>query len=137
MKSLLYIGNKLSRHGSTATAIETLGPLLEADGFLVRYASSKKNKLLRMIDMAWTTFAGRKKIDYVLIDTYSTQNFWYAVLVAWICNRLKLKYIPILHGGNLPSRLRSNPKLCKMVFGSAYKNVAPSGYLADAFRDAG
>jgi len=137
MKTLLYIGNKLSRHGSTATAIETLGPLLGREGFDVQYASSKKNTMLRLADMVFKTLRSRRKADYVLIDTYSTRNFWYAVIVAKLCRIFRLKYIPVLHGGNLPSRLQSSPRLSAALFGNAYKNVAPSGYLYEAFSAAG
>jgi len=70
-----------------------------------------------------------KKSDFVIIDTYSTSNFWYAFAISQLSRILKLKYIPILHGGNLPSRLEKNPKLCAMIFNNAYKNVAPSKYL--------
>ena len=44
-KSLLYIGNKLSGHNATVTSIETLGLLLEKEGYEVFYASSMKNKM--------------------------------------------------------------------------------------------
>ena len=48
MKSILYIGNKLSDHGYTSTSIETLGLFLEAEGYTVYYASSKKNKFFKI-----------------------------------------------------------------------------------------
>lgn len=137
MKSLLYIGNKLSRHGSNATAIETLGPLLERQGFTMRYASSQKNKALRLADMVWTTLRFARSSDYVLIDTYSTSNFWYAFAVSQLCRLLKTRYIPILHGGELPKRLAHDPRLCRLVFGHAYVNVAPSDYLLKAFEHVG
>lgn len=133
MKNLLYVGNKLSGHGNTATAIEVLGPLLEQEGFALAYASSKRNKMARLADMLWQTVSHFRTTDFVLIDTYSTWNFWYAVAISQVCRLLKLKYIPILHGGNLPHRLVRNPALCRMVFGYAHLNVAPSGYLAEAF----
>lgn len=133
MKNLLYIGNKLSHHGVSATAIEVLGPLLAEEGYTLYYASSKKNTILRMLDMLWSVLKLRNKVDFILMDTYSTSNFWYAVLVSQLARVLKINYIPILHGGNLPSRLKSNPGLCKILFGNAYKNVAPSGYLLHHF----
>lgn len=43
---LLYIGNKLSKHGFNATTIETLGKSFEDEGFSVVYASDKKINLL-------------------------------------------------------------------------------------------
>lgn len=135
MKNLLYIGNKLSSHGFSVSTIETLGPLLEKEGHTVFYASSKKNKVARIFDMAWQTFAIRKKVDYLLIDTYSTFNFWYAFLISQIARLLNIRYVPILHGGNLPARLLKNPVICKMIFNNSFANVSPSKYLFAYFQD--
>ena len=128
-KKILYIGNKLAIHGYTSTSIDTLGVFLEDDGYQVIYSSSKKNKFLRLFDMIYTTISNCKKIDYVLIDVYSTKNFWYAIIISQLCRVLKLKYITKLHGGNLPYRLSNNPYLCDLIFKNAYKNSAPSKYL--------
>lgn len=134
---LLYIGNKLSKHGITVTSIETLGALLETEGYELIYASSVKNKILRMFDMIFKTFRYRNQVDYVLIDTYSTYNFWYAFLVSQLCRMLNLKYIPKLHGGDLPNRLKKSPRMSSMIFKNAYRNVAPSAYLLEAFSHKG
>src|SRR5690606_18093279 len=134
MKTLLYIGNKLSKHGYTPTSIETLGVFFQNEGYSMYYASEKKNQLLRFLDMGWSVVKHRNKVDYVVIDTYSTFSFWYAFMVSQLCRLFKIKYIPILRGGNLPHKLIQSPKLCKMIFNHSYKNVAPSGYLMDAFR---
>jgi L-malate glycosyltransferase len=134
-KNLLYIGNKLSDHGMTVTSIETLGILLENEGYTIVYASSKKNKILRMLDMIFKTISNSRKVDFVLIDTYSTSNFWFAFLISQLCRLLNLKYIPKLHGGNLPHRLSKSPFFCKMIFKNAYKNIAPSNYLMEAFQN--
>lgn len=133
MKTLLYIGNKLSKHGYTPTSIETLGLFLEREGYKMYYASEKENQLLRFLDMGWSLLKNFKKLDYVIIDTYSTSSFWYALMVSQLCRMLGVKYIPILRGGNLPHRLDQSPRLSKMLFNHAYKNVAPSGYLMHAF----
>ncbi|MGG7035819.1 MAG: glycosyltransferase family 4 protein [Flavobacterium sp.] len=132
-KRILYIGNKLSKHGFTITVMETLGLLLEREGFDVFYASDKKNKFLRMFDMIIKTLRFGFKTDYVLIDTYSTSNFYYSLLISQLCRLLNLKYIPILHGGNLPKRLESNSFFSNILFKNAYKNVAPSQYLLTSF----
>lgn len=137
MKSLLYIGNKLSEHGNTATSIETFGLFLESEGFQIYYASSKKNKILRMFDMIWKTFKYSNKVDFVLIDTYSTFNFWYAFIISQLCRILNLNYIPKLHGGDLPNRIRKNRIFCNLIFQNAYINVAPSDYLFQAFQNNG
>ncbi len=136
-RSLVYIGNKLSKKGLTATTIDTLTPLLEAEGLTVFTASSVKNKVFRLLDMIVTTLLKASRNSVVLIDTYSTQNFFYAVAVAWVCRRINVPYIPILHGGNLPERLQKNPKLSKSLFGKAKTNVSPSKFLIEAFKKYG
>lgn len=137
MKCLLYIGNRLSTHGFNVTTIETLGPLLKSEGFEVHYASSKRNQAVRLLDMLATTFRYSNKVDYVIIDTYSALNFWSSLMVSQICRLFGRKYIPILHGGNLPERLQRHPYLCKMIFDHSYKNVTPSHYLFESFTKAG
>ena len=137
MKNLLYIGNKLSDHGYTSTSIETLGTFLEGEGFHVYYASSQKNKILRMLEMIIKTFKYAKKVDYVLIDTYSTKNFWYAFIISQLCRILNLKYIPKLHGGNLPNRIIRSKFFSKLIFKNAHINIAPSYYLLEAFKKNG
>ena len=134
---LLYLGNRLSKHGFNKTTIETLGLHLEQEGFGVYYASNKKSFPFRMLDMMWSVVLYRKQVSYILIDTYSTKAFWYAFFCSQLARFLNIKYIPILHGGDLPNRLKNNPKLCQMVFANAHKNVAPSGYLKQAFENAG
>lgn len=129
MKNLLYIGNKLSSPSNNLTSIDTLGSLLEKEGNKLSYASSKVNKVLRLLDMIFTTIRHREKADYVLIDVYSTNNFWYAIIISQLCRFFKLKYIPKLHGGNLPSRFKNNPKLCSLIFDNAHYNIAPSNFL--------
>lgn len=136
LKNLLYIGNKLSGKGLNTTIIETLSAQLSKEGYRVTAVSVFKNPVLRMLDMLLAVIRYRKS-DFVLIDTYSTSGFWFAFSVSQLCRLLRKKYIPILHGGNLPNRLQNNPKLCKMVFANAYKNVAPSHYLLEAFKKAG
>ncbi|SOC78547.1 Glycosyltransferase involved in cell wall bisynthesis [Salinimicrobium sediminis] len=137
LKNLIYIGNKLYTSGGTPTSIDTLAPLLREEGFNVKTASSKKNKLFRIVEMLLLVYRYRKTADYVLIDTYSTQNFWYAYAVGRLCQKLNLKYIPILHGGELPNRLESSPEASKKLFGKAFLNVAPSLYMKTIFQQAG
>ena len=134
---ILYIGNKLSGHGFNKTTIEILGKSFEEEDYDVFYTSKKKNQFLRLLDMMWTTVKCAKKANFIIIDTYSTSSFWYAFFCSQIARVFKTKYIPILHGGNLPKRLEVNPKLCKMLFNNAFINVAPSNYLLSEFNNNG
>ena len=137
MKNLLYLGNNLSESGKTETTIATLSASLRQEGYTVFVSSDKKNKMLRLLDMLFSIIKYSKKAAYVLIDTYSTHNFYYAYLSSQLCRILKLKYIPILHGGNLPNRLKTSPILSKALFKNAYINVAPSEYIKSEFEAQG
>lgn len=87
--------------------------------------------------MCLAVFKNRKTTDLVLIDTYSTQNFYYALLVARCCVFLRLPYIPILRGGNLPERLKNDKRKSDFLFKNAKINISPSAYLLKAFNDFG
>lgn len=92
---------------------------------------------MRMCEMIFKTFKHAKKVDYVLIDTYSTKNFWYAFVISQLCRMLRVKYIPKLHGGNLPNRIVRSKLFSDMIFNNAYINIAPSSYLYETFKTAG
>lgn len=136
-KRLLYIGNKLADHGKPPTSVDILPRWLEQEGYSVVTASSKKNKFIRLLDMLGSVIKSRRSVDIVLLDTYSTQNFYYAVTVASLCRLLKLPYIPILRGGDLPKRLKENKAVSQKLFGRAYINIAPSLYIKHRFESAG
>lgn len=126
---ILYIGNRLSVHGSTPTNIETLGPRLEQEGYKVYYASSKLNTVSRFTDMLLHIIQHARQANVVLIDTYSTSAFYFAWASALMCKALRLPYIPILHGGNLPDRIDNSPVLTRQLLGNSYTNIVISGYL--------
>lgn len=134
---LLYIGNNLKSKRANLASIQTLGSLLSAEGYTVYYASSQLNKLLRLLDMAYAVYKYRKHINVVLIDVYSTHNFYFALVTSQLCRFFKLRYITNLNGGNLPARLRVHPKMSALVFNHAHTNIAPSLYLKDAFEAKG
>ena len=136
-KRILYVGNKLASKGATVTSIETLGVFLKNEGYKVTYTSEKKSKVLRLCDMLWTTFRLRKKTDIVLIDTYSTLNFYYAILVGQLCRICKIKYIPILRGGDLERRLKKGSRATKNYFNGSKYNLAPSYFLMTKFESYG
>ncbi len=111
----------------------TLTKQLESEGYEVICASDKINKIARLCEMCFTILKHRNTADVVLIDTFSTSNFYYALITSQLARILSLKYIPILHGGNLPNRLKNAELLSILIFKYAYKNVCPSQYLAHEF----
>ena len=131
MRRILYIGNKLEKHGAAPTSIDTLPLLLKSEGLYFRAVSSVRSKVFRLIHMLWVTLVNYKKKDLVLIDTYSTWNFWFAVSCGWLCRTLSVPYIFILHGGNLESRFNNSSENHLKIFRSARANVVPSGFLKE------
>lgn len=130
---ILYFGNKLSKHGYSPTVLESLSRLLQSNQMDVYTSSDKKNKLMRLLDMLVFFFKERRGTDVILIDTYSTLNFWYAVMIGRLSSLYGIKYIPILHGGKLPNRLDRSAAISRKLFMRSAVNVAPSGYLYDEF----
>lgn len=64
-----------------------------------------------------------------MIDTYSTKAFMYAWLVARMASALDVRYVPILHGGNLPQRFAKSPRMSRQIFSQSLTNAAVSPYL--------
>lgn len=129
---ILYIGNNNTKNETT---LKLLSDSLKTEGFDIIVTSNKQNKFFRLLDMCVNLLKLRFKLDIVIIDTYSTTNFYYALICSQICRIFKLKYITILHGGNLPNRLKKNKFLSNLIFNNAYKNVSPSMYLKKEFEN--
>lgn len=87
-----------------------------------------------MLAMCAAIIKHRKTTDVVLIDTFSTANFYYALITSQLARIFSLKYIPILHGGNLPHRLKHSEFLSILIFKYAYQNVSPSLFLVNEFK---
>lgn len=113
-----------------------MAPLFQPE-LNLRLVSRQQNQVLRMLDMLWAVLRYGRKEQPVVIDVYSTLNFYYAFAVGILCRLLNIKYCCVLHGGRLPLRLKNNPTLCKELFGHSWQNIAPSGYLKAAFEAAG
>lgn len=134
---IVYVGNMLSAFGYTLTTIETLAPKLNALGFEVIATSGKLNKWLRIVDVLMTIFKHRRSTNLVLLDTYSTQNFYSTLLATFLCRVLRLPYMPILHGGNLAYRLARTPAISRYIFSNSALNISPSLFLKNVFEQNG
>lgn len=127
--SILYLGNQLSKHGFTPTSVETLGYRLKEDFTVIR-GSHFRNPVIRLLHMCYLTLRHRKS-DLLLIDTYSTWAFVYAAITAGIARIVRMPYVPILHGGNLPERAKKSPFWMRLFLKKARAVVCPSAYLLD------
>jgi phenylacetate-CoA ligase len=129
VKRIIYIGNNLSKKTKYTPMLVTLCKLFKKENYKVIIVSSQVNKFMRLMDMARTVIKYRKSIDCVLIDTFGSSNFYFAVTISQIARIYNLPYIPILRGGNLPNRLKKNPFFTKLLFKYSYRNVSPSNFL--------
>ena len=130
MKKIVYIGNNLNN--KNPTTIIQLSKLFEELDYKVCVYSGKQHKLIRMLHMCFGVMKNRNA-NYLLIDNYSTVNFHYALIISQMARLFSIKYIPILHGGDLPKRLIENPKLSNLIFSNSFINVSPSNYLQEIF----
>lgn len=136
-KTILYIGNNFTKKTKYNSTMSLLSSLLTSEGYHVILSSDKLNKIRRLSNMCKSIIINRSNADYILIDTFSTTNFYYAFITSQLARILNIKYIPILHGGNLPNRIKKNTFLSKLIFNNSYKNIAPSNYLKEAFENEG
>jgi glycosyltransferase involved in cell wall biosynthesis len=134
LKKLVYIGNNLDAKNPTTMVL--LSALFVEIGFEVKTYSNKKNKLARLLAMCFGVVK-HKNANCLIIDTYSTSNFYFAVITSQIARIFNLKYIPILHGGNLPQRINKSPFSSNLVFKHSKVNIAPSNYLLEKFQQKG
>lgn len=128
---IVYLGNKLLKHGKNPTSVDVLGKSLADLDPTIIAVSDKQNFVLRILDMWLTVLKYRNKADYVLIDTYSTQAFHFAWSSAWLCRLLGLAYIPIIHGGDFEKRIKASPTLVKFYLSQGKAVVTPSGFLSE------
>ena len=77
--NILYIGNDFAKTSKYNSSMEVLSQLLISEGFVVYKTSKKSNKLARLFDMCKTIII-KRKVDYILIDTFSTLNFYYVLM---------------------------------------------------------
>lgn len=136
-KRLIYIGNQLEKRGGNPTSIDALSPLFAQEGYEVICASAYHSKFFRFLHMLSVILKNSRSADWILIDTYSTQNFWYAYFSGKLANLFKTKYILLLHGGDLPQRLQSSPNKTKWLLENSHANIAPSVYLQKRFQKPG
>ena len=65
----------------------------------------------------------------MFIDVYSTKAFYFTFYFALISKFFSLKYIPIIHGGNIRIRIKKSKWMTKFVFKNSDINISPSKYV--------
>lgn len=96
--------------------------------------SNKRARLLRLMDMVFTTWMRRSDYQASYVEVYSGAAFLWAEVVCKILCFLKKPYALTLHGGNLPTFAQRFPKRVTRLLQDADIVTAPSQYLLDKMR---
>lgn len=129
---ILYIGNDFSTSTNYTTTQDVLSQNLRSEGCDVKTVSSYRNYLMRILHIVWSILI-HKKSSIIIIDVFSTNYFYLVAIATYFARVRKIKYITILHGGDLPNRLDKSSRISKKIFNNSFFNIAPSGYLKSEF----
>ena len=111
---ILFIGNFLTVHGYNPTFLELLANDLKLR-YKVYCVSKKKNKLSRLLNMCFHFYKNLINIKLVIIDTYSTRAYFFALVISYMSKIHNKPYILILSGGNLEARLKKSPSFSNIL----------------------
>jgi glycosyltransferase involved in cell wall biosynthesis len=131
---VIYIGNYLSHVGVSRQPCEELVPRLQARGWSVITASRVRNRLGRVVDMAWKLCTHGREYRVAVIDVFSGPSFRWAEITNAIAHWLGKRVVLVLHGGQLPVFAERHPARVRRLFVSAERVLAPSRFLKDSLR---
>jgi L-malate glycosyltransferase len=107
----------------------------ESAGFLA--VSAKRNRYLRLLDMARFLVVNRRRINIQCLSVYSGPSFVLADLISRLGQALGQKLVLHLHGGGLPELFARRPAWARRVLKRADAIVVPSPFLSRAAQDLG
>jgi len=114
---------------------ETLALLFESLGYRVRRTSAIKNQLFRTLHQLFAITFLWRDVDVVVIAVFSGKAFTMADFASLLSRRIgHKKVIMFMHGGNLPVYGPANRRRVERVFNRADRLLAPSEFIAKAFR---
>lgn len=133
---MLYFGIRSSNPGKYLSVQDELTKLL-SDRFEVVSVSNKSHSISKAMDMLIAFVRHITSCSFIIIDTYSTTNFYFAFFLSIFSKPFKKPIAFYLHGGDLGSRLKQNPKMCSLMFSNAHALIAPSGFMKSEFEKFG
>jgi L-malate glycosyltransferase len=116
--------------GRVTTQGEKLRDVLREAGYEVIAASTSTNRYLRVADIAATILRERKRIDVMIVFTYSYKAFIAADVATSLGKALGIPIVLSLCGGALPQFVEEYPRWTRRVFSRARRIVCQSPYLA-------
>jgi glycosyltransferase involved in cell wall biosynthesis len=135
--TLGFVGiHAAGRSGQAPGQDETVAALFAQEGFRVRSTSAVKRPALRTAHQAWSILTWRD-VDVLIVAVYSGPSFFIAELASKLGRLTGKRVILFLHGGRLPEFAATRRRRVTRVLESADRVLAPSDYLASAFRSWG
>jgi glycosyltransferase involved in cell wall biosynthesis len=134
-KSILLIGNFLSRETGVQSPGEALAEKLAESGRRVFTVSHKSGRLPRLADILTAVWRWRKAYSLAYVEVFSGPAFVWAEAACWALRRVNKPYVCALHGGDLPEFSRSWPNRVRKLLTSAAAVTTPSAYLQTALRN--
>lgn len=126
---ILFIGNFLKpAHGSASVSGE-LAKRMAAKNHMVYAVSKISNRFYRLIDMFSYTLVKANKVDLAVVDVFSGNAFIWSAITGNLLFILKIPFILILRGGNLPEYSSRHRTMVISLLHKAKFVVAPSLYL--------
>ena len=133
---ILYIGNILSSKGMNPSPVELIrNEIYKSSKIKMITVSDKKNIIFRFLHMNYVYWGNYKRVSLIFIDVYSTKAFYFTFYFALISKIFSLKYIPIIHGGNIELRIKKSKWMTKFVFKNSDINISPSKYIYNIFKN--
>ncbi len=132
-KSILFIGNFLTKKGNNPGVAEDLSSLLHKSGWQTLFSSSYRNKILRMLDMILTAIYRNSQYQVACIDIFSGQAFIFAEIMSFLFSIYKKPTIGTLHGGNLAKFEAQYPRRVRKMLRRLTVVCTPSLYLQEYF----
>lgn len=135
-RSVLIVGNFLSlsagnKTGGSYGVCEELAERLEDAGWHVLRVSSKRNRVLKFMDMILCALAHRQEYAVAQVDVYSGWAFLWVWCLSYLLNVLRKPFVLTLHGGLLPLYALRFPGRVRRVLSRAAVVTTPSGYLLE------
>ena len=112
---------------------EVLAGLFEQSGYRVRRASAVRQRYLRTLHQV-LAIPWWRDVDIVVVAAFSGPSFIMAELATTLARLTGKQSVLFLHGGNLPAFAPQHRRRVDRVFSSAAAVLAPSEFLASAFR---
>lgn len=126
---VLLVGNFLSHHGLGRGVCEELALVLRESGWSVLTTSSRRGRIVRLMDMVFTIWRKRRDYTVAQVDVFSGPAFCLAEAACWTLRAAQRPYALTLHGGDLPSFARRWPRRVRRLLSSAAVVTTPSNYL--------